>query len=366
MPLRFRIAGCVIFTVLVSCLATAQSLTPQQISAIDNAAAEFLKANNVPAVSIAVGLDGKIGFSKGYGMADVEQQVPTTPKTRFRTGSIAKPMTAVGAMELVDKHKLDLDAPVQQYCPAFPKKQWTVTTKELLAHRAGVHHYLSEQQAANTKHFGSLTDSISGIFGNDDLLFEPGTNMSYTTYGYVVVGCAIEGASGVSYSKYMADNVFGPAGMVNTAVDDNSVLLSNRVHFYEHTSGTLINAPYFDSSDRIPGGGFVSTPEDLVRFAFAVQSGKLVSAELVKQMWTPLSTRPNGSGYGLGWGMPTSTNGRKLISHGGGQVGTTTVLTLAPDDHIAYAIMTNVSGIDLGTLQKAVEQTIFPTKAAMK
>lgn len=350
----------VVLLALLLCIipiAQAQSLTSSQTQSIDSSVAAFMKDTHVPALSVAVGINGKIVFSKGYGSADLEENVPVTPKTRFRTGSIAKPMTAVAAMQLVDGKKLDLKLPIQTYCPAFPKKQWEVTTEELLEHRSGVRHYLTGAEAANTKHYASLSDSITGIFGNDALQFEPGTKMGYSTYGYVVVGCAIEGASGESYTKYMQEHVFDAAGMANTTLDDWAAIVPNRVHFYDVTDGKVANAQFFDSSDRIPGGGYVSTPEDLVHFAFAILDGKLVSKDTVKRMWTPSDTAKNS--YGLGWFLTKNPDGRRIVFHSGGQIGTSTMLTIAPDDHVAYSIMTDVRGINLGKLTEAIETALF-------
>lgn len=352
-----RPAICLVLLLCLASIAHAQSLTSTQSSAIDTAVAAFMKDTHVPALSIAVGINGKIAFSKGYGSADLEENVPVTPKTRFRTGSIAKPMTAVAAMQLVETKKIDLKLPIQTYCPAFPKKQWEVTTEELLEHRSGVRHYTTAPEAANAKHYASLNDSITGIFGNDALLFEPGTKMGYSTYGYVVVGCAIEGASGNPYTKYMQEHVFDAAGMADTAVDDWAAIVPNRVHFYDVTDGKVTNAQFFDSSDRIPGGGYVSTPEDLVHFAFAMLDGKLVAKDTVKEMWTPSDTAK--TSYGLGWFLTKNSDGRRIVFHSGGQIGTSTMLAIAPDDHIAYAIMTDVRGINLGKLTEAIETALF-------
>jgi CubicO group peptidase (beta-lactamase class C family) len=158
---------------------------------VETLAKKTLSREHIPGMSVSVITDGEIVFSRAYGLADVENNVPATPASEFRTASIAKPMTAIAAMQLAREGKLDLDAPVQQYCPAFPTKRsaagkdWPVTTRELLAHRAGVRWYANDTEAKNAKHYDNLNQAIA-VFGNDSLLFEPGTDFRYSSYGYVL------------------------------------------------------------------------------------------------------------------------------------------------------------------------------------
>src|SRR3954447_10287789 len=198
---------------LLSCACLAyQSADPT--AGVDAAVREFQAKTQAPAVTVAVAVDGKITYSKAFGMADVENDVKATPETLIRTGSIAKPITAAAAMTLVEAGKLDLDAPVQKYCPAFPQKQWAITTRELLTHPSGIRHY-KEGEIESTKHYNSMSDGFT-IFAADPLLFEPGTKFSYSTYGYTVAGCVIEGASGEKYFDYVREHVLLPAGMTHT------------------------------------------------------------------------------------------------------------------------------------------------------
>lgn len=176
---------------LVVLLALTISLRAQNTSAdaaarADSAVKEFQTRSLAPAITVAVAIDGKIVYSKGFGSADIENEVKATPETLIRTGSIAKPISAVAAMTLVEAGKLDLDAPVQKYCPAFPQKQWTVTTRQVLGHISGIRHY-KEDEIGSTKHYANMSDGFA-IFANEPLLFEPGTKYSYSTYGYTVGG----------------------------------------------------------------------------------------------------------------------------------------------------------------------------------
>lgn len=329
---------------------------------VDALVRDVMQKQQVPGLTLAVMRNGEIVLSRGYGLADVENKVPATAAAEIHTASIAKPMTAIAAMELVQQGKLDLDAPVQQYCPAFPPKTspdgkpWIVTTRELLAHRAGVRWYRDDGEAKNAKHYANLNDAVKH-FGGEPLLFEPGTEMRYSTYGYVVVGCVIEGASHESYLPFMQKAVFDPADMQSTWADDPREIILHRARGYDlgpdKNKPVLENAPFFDPSDRVPGGGFLSTSEDLVRFAAAVMAGKLVPQATLDLMWKGLSDRDDGSSYGLGWGIG-NVSGWRVVGHNGGQAGTSTTLKLVPASQFAVAVMTNLEGAQLDGLAEAI------------
>ena len=291
-------------------------------------------------MTVAAAIGDRMVYSRAFGTADLENALPATTETLIRTGSIAKPISAAAAMTLVDSGKLDLDAPVQKYCPSFPLKQWPVTTRELLSHTAGIRHY-KDGEIENTRHYMLMSDGFV-IFANDPLLFEPGTAYSYSTYGYTVVGCAIEGASGQRFESYVAEHVLKPAGMTHTFVDDVFEIVPHRARGYQKIQGQVKNAGLMDSSYKIPGGGYVTTAEDLVRFAQALMDGKIVKPETLAQMWTPVKI-PGGkrSVYGLGFSV-LMVDGRKYVTHGGGQQGTSTSLVIIPQRHFAVAAMANM------------------------
>jgi CubicO group peptidase (beta-lactamase class C family) len=272
----------------------------------------------------------------------LENAVPATAETLIRTGSLAKPITAVAAMTLVEAGKLDLDAPIQKYCPAFPQKQWTVTTRELLTHTSGIRHY-KEGEADSTKLFAGMSDGFS-IFASDPLLFEPGTKFSYSTYGYTVVGCVIEGASGQKYFDYLREHVLVPAGMTHTFVDNVFAIIPNRARGYQVKQGKVENAGLMDSSYKVPGGGLVSTAEDIARLGIALMDGKLLKPETLAVMWKPTGVPQlqNGkpSTYGFGFGIQI-VDGQKFIGHSGGQQGTSTDLTFIPDRRFAVVVFAN-------------------------
>lgn len=321
------------------------------MEAIEQRLMEKMAEEQIPGLSIALVVDGQLVWSNGYGTADLENHVPATATTAYRTASIGKPMTATAVMQLVEQGKIDLDAPVQQYCPAFPEKQWTVTTRHLLGHTSGIRHYggpNAEAELFNTVHYNDVITPLD-IFKDDPLLFEPGTAAQYSSFAYNVLGCVVVGASGQDFRTYMHEQVFAPAGMAHTRDDDPNALIPRRAEGYRLTeAGTLLNARAVDMSSKLPAGGFITTAEDLARFAMAVMDHRLVHAETFEQMLTPVRLS-NGEvqGFGLGWGLFPGEEwyGEREAFHGGVTPRVSGMLYLLPDRRFAVALFTNLEGV---------------------
>lgn len=303
---------------------------------------EWVAKNNLPGASVAVGLNGRVAWAEGFGWADIEQRVPVTSLTRFRIGSVSKPLTSVAVGLLYERGKIDLDAPVQKYVPSFPKKRWPISTRQLMGHIAGIRHYKGDE-FLSSKHYDGVLEGLE-IFSHDSLLFRPGTKYSYSTYGWNLVSAVVEAAAGEPFLDFMRREVFAPAGLRHTVPEYMTSIIPDRVGFYEHDKeGRLVNAPYVDNSYKWAGGGFLSTPSDLVRFGFALLDDELLKPETRKMLWTPLHLESGKStGYGLGWGVD-SVDGHQVISHSGGSVGGTTEFMIFPDQHMVVAITTNLT-----------------------
>ncbi|HXY95978.1 MAG TPA: serine hydrolase domain-containing protein [Steroidobacteraceae bacterium] len=329
--------------------AAAQSAAPAAADArLDRIIEDAMQAQQIPAVSVAVLTGDRLAYSKAFGSADLENSVPATPETLIRTGSIAKPITAVAAMTLVESGRLDLDAPVQSYCAAFPPKQWPITARELLSHTSGIRHYLPGEPE-HTIHYQWMADGFA-LFANDPLLFRPGSAYSYSTYGYTVVGCAIEGAAGARFQDYVDEHVLRPAGMTHTFVDSVLEIVPHRARGYQLIDGRVKNSVLMDSSYKIPGGGYVTTAGDLVRFAQALLDGKLVKPATLKEMWTATAVSAKDP-YGLGFALP---EGGRFVLHTGGQSGTSTELFIIPETHSAIAVLANLEHAQLRDLVRAI------------
>lgn len=344
MRTRHRLNHILVLLMVLIAPAAAQTpagLPPDKIEQIEKAITTEMSRQNIPGLSVAIVTENQLRWANGYGFTDLENFVPAKAASVYRLGSISKPITATAAMQLVERGKLNLDAPVQKYCPAFPEKPWPITARYLLGHLSGIRHYKGEE-INSTRHYTNLVDGLH-IFKDEPLLFEPGTRYSYTTYGYTVLGCVAEGASGMKYVDYVRENIFQPAGMDRMRPDNVFEIIPNRAQGYRKAqNGELRNSGLADTSYKIPGGGFCSTVVDLAKFAIALQTGVLLKKETLEQMWTPSKTRDGKEmGYALGWAIDKST---KEVGHGGGQQRVTTFLLILPEKRAALVLMTNLEG----------------------
>lgn len=308
---------------------------------------QAVEEGQLPGLSIAVAVDGETVWSEGFGFADLAEQVPVTPDSRFRVGSVSKPYSAAAVAQLMVDGRLDVDAPIQQYVPSFPEKQWTVTTRQVGGHIAGIRHYEGNENFSDVR-YETVSDGL-GIFADSPLLFEPGTDYSYSSYGWNLVSAAVEGASGQPFLAYMDEHVFGPLGMTHTEADWATEDIEGRVSFYVRgEEGTPIDAPYVDNSYKWAGGGFLSTPEDMIRFAEAHRTTDFLAQEGLDFLMTS-QTLNDGSetGYGFGWSTSFDDAGRHLVGHTGGSVGGTTLLTMNPETGVIVAMAINLSRADL-------------------
>jgi serine beta-lactamase-like protein LACTB len=336
--------------------AAAQSgkLSGEQQTKIERAIATFMASQlGAPGLSVAVVERGAFVWSAGFGMADLEHSVPATTETLYRLGSVSKPITATAALALWERGTLDLDTPVQKYCPAFPQKPWPITTRQLLGHLGGIRSYnvperpysasQSDPEVGNTRHFDNGIEGGLKFFANDPLVAQPGTHFNYATQGYTLVGCAIAGASGKTYADSVRETVLVPAGMLQTRPDDRFAIIPLRTRFYsKDTSGAVVNAEFLDSSYKVPGGGWLSSAPDMARFEVAILADRLVKRATRDVMWTPQmpSDRLGRMVYGLGWQFGT-VEGVNDVTHGGSQQGTSAAILMAPDARAGVVVLTN-------------------------
>jgi len=308
----------------------------------DRQAKEWL-ARGTPGLALAVAVDGRIVYSEGFGYADLEERVPVGPTTKFRIGSISKPLTATALVELVEAGKVDLDAPVRNYVPSFPDKGAAITVRMVAGHLGGIRHYRGEEMNIQ-RHYSNVLEGLK-IFEDDPLVSPPGTKFNYSSYGYNLLSAVIESASGEEFLSYMQGHVFAPMGLVHTAADQNTEIIEQRSRFYELAKDSHPeNAPYVDNSYKWAGGGFLSTAEDLVRFGSLLLQPGFLKADSLKLLFTSQKTNSGEeTGYGMGWGIAKTPSGKLIYEHSGGSVGGTSQLILYPGTHVVIALVTNLS-----------------------
>lgn len=336
-------------------------LPPDPRPEIERLVSAAISKDKIPGLSVAVVSQGRLLYSGAFGDADVENHVPVRENSLFRTASVAKPITATAALALAVAGRLNLDTPIQDYCPAFPKKPWVITSHELLSHRSGIRHYKSETlddpEVSSVHHYAKLSDAFV-LFGKDPLVHQPGTAFLYSTFGYTVLGCVLEGAAGESFPALMKHYVFAPADMQASTIDDARKIVPNRVRGYGLGSDRqLENAPCIDSSDKYPAGGLLTTTTDLAHFIQHLYSGTLLPPKIREEMWTPVTNLSKGRGYALGWGK-YSYRDMKVLAHSGDQQGASATILLIPEKQLGIAILANRENADLGTLAEHVVDAV--------
>ncbi len=303
-------------------------------------------ARGIPGFSVTVAINGKIVYSEGFGYADLEQRVPVWPTTKFRIGSVSKPLTAIALAQLVEAGKLDLDAPIQKYVSSFPEKGAVITARMLAGHLGGIRHY-KEGEVDSQKHYDTVLGGLER-FQNDPLVVPPGTKFSYSSYGYNLLSAAIESAAGENFLEYEREHVFTPLGLRSTVADQPADIIEERARFYSPAKDKQAqNAAFVDNSYKWAGGGFLSTSEDLVEFGSALLQPGFLKAESLALLFTPQKTKDGKeTKYGMGWFVTKSPSGRVVYEHSGGSVGGTSQLMLYPETHLVVAFVCNFSGSD--------------------
>ena len=327
-------------------------LAPAKIEAIEALISAAMTQLGIPGLSVAVVTERRLRWSSAYGTADLENSVPARTETVYRLASVTKPITATAVLQLVESGKVDLDAPIQRYVPAFPAKQWPVTVRHLLSHQSGIRNW-TDEEFHNTRHFATIAESLA-VFKDDPLLFEPGTRTQYTSLGYNLMGAVVEGVSGKPFLQYLHERVFVPAGMEAARGDDVLAIIPNRAPGYQTTAeGELRNSPMSDTSNRTAGGGLVATADDVARFAIAFQKGALLKAATAQASFGRQRTRDRRlTGYGLGW-IVGGTAERTEVFHTGGQPRVSTVLYMIPRSGVAVVLLCNLEGVSTPLLDLA-------------
>jgi serine beta-lactamase-like protein LACTB len=308
-----------------------------------------------PGIAIAVSVDGETVWSEGFGYADLEHRIPMWPSVKFRVGSISKSMTAAAVATLVENGRLDLDAPIQHYVPTFPEKAHPITTRQLGGHLAGIRHYRGDENFIRDP-YPTVLDALS-IFKGDPLLHEPGTAFAYTSYGFNLISTVVAGAADEPFLDYMRDAVFRPLGMRDTVADFVTPIVPGRTRYYVRDADRrVVNAPFVNNSYKWAGGGFLSTTEDVLRFANAHLDDEFLSEASRKLLFTEQNTRDGeGVGYGLGWFIRTRDDGRRLLSHSGGSVGGTSLMVMEPETGVVVVGLINLTGANNGVVREVLD-----------
>lgn len=319
--------------------------------------------NQLPSMSAAVGINGDLVWAGAIGYADLDEKVPASSDTRYRIGSISKSITAAAVMRMSEKGTLDINSPFNVYVKDFPEANTGYTIKHLLSHQAGIRHYAKGfSENYNTKEYAS-TNAAASIVKNDALLFTPGAGFNYSTYGYNLLALAMESATSLSLEEIMTRDVFVPNGMSATHFDNaNLPAAAHTAEPYLVIGNSLFEAPAANLSDRYAGGGYLSTPTDLVKFGNALIGNHFLAEESKKTLWTPVPLADgamNPENYALGYRVGQDEMGR-FVHHGGMSIGGYSFLIIYPDLGIVMAFASNFTPMEspfdrLGEAKKVVQ-----------
>ncbi len=326
-----------------------------------------LTEHSLPGLSVAVAVGGEIVWAEGFGWADIDNRVPVTPATRFRIGTASTALTSAAAGLLLEKGRLKLDDKIQTYVPAFPQYQWPVTLRQLMGHTAGVAHDGGDEGPLFSQHCERPVEALKYFSGYErELLFEPGTDYHYSSYGWITVSAAIEAAAEEPFLGFMRKQVFEPLGMRDTTADSAREPIPNRTTCYfprfaaNPRYGLQLTRP-LDYSCYAGSSVFLSTPSDLVRFALAINSGKLLQPATVQLLQTSQRLiSGEETGYGLGWDLETvEMKGKQtgLVGHDGEVLGGMVASFMTfPEYGIVVSVASNISYADTFSLAVKIAQ----------
>jgi CubicO group peptidase (beta-lactamase class C family) len=310
--------------------------------------------------TVLVAESGKIIYKKGFGLADMEWNIPNKPDTKFRLGSITKQFTSLLILQLVEEGKLSLEDKLSDILPYYRADTgMKVTIHHLLTHTSGIPSY------TNLPNFGREisrnpypVEEFVKKFCSGDLEFEPGAKFSYNNSGYFLLGAVIEKISGKPYEKILEERIFKPLGMKNSGFDHHDTIMPNRASGYEQSLEGYSNAPYLDMSLPYAAGSLYSTVEDLFIWDQALYSDRLLSVKTKELIFKPHVQNPGGA-YGYGWAvgkkkLPQSKREVSFVAHGGGINGFNTLIERYVDDKHLIVLLNNTGGTNLGEMSTAI------------
>lgn len=331
-----------------------------------------LQAQNLPGLSVAVGAGGQIVWAEGFGWASLEKRTPVGPETRFRIGTASIALTSAAVGLLLEQGRLNPDEDIQTYVPAFPRKEWPVTLRQLMGHVAGVRNDGGDEGPLFSHHCERPVDALEH-FAERPLLFEPGHAYRYSSYGWIVVSAAVEAAADESFLDYMRKQVFEPLGMDDTRAD--AVTESAAVRATPYFPRFAADPRYgpdpmrdIDLSCYAGSSVFVSTPSDLVRFGSAMGNGPLLQPATVQLLQTSQRLASGEeTGYGLGWDLEPVTLAGGLtgaVGHDGELLGGMVAsLMMFREQDLVVAVTSNISYADTSGIASSIAQAFAEAAA---
>ena len=345
-----------LFLVLISNLSLAQTKV-EQIEELISTYKEYGKFNG----SVLVSDQGKVIYKKGFGMANMEWDIPNQPNTKHRLGSITKQFTAMLILQLVAEGKLELQTPITTYLPDYPKASGDrITCHHLLTHTSGIPNYTSFPKFMADESRNPYTPKkFLEKFAHKTLDFTPGEKFSYSNSGYFLLGVIIETLSGKSYEQMLHEKIFIPLEMNESGYDNHMDILKNRATGYEKQGRDYVNSDYLDMTIPYAAGSMYSTVEDLYKWDQALYTTKILPEEYMSMYFKPQISAWGDAHYAYGWGVGYTTIGSSkdsiyTIGHGGGINGFNTNITRTTSDKSLIVLLNNTGGAPLNDMTEAI------------
>jgi D-alanyl-D-alanine carboxypeptidase len=350
---------CLIVPLIRPATGRAEGLGPETVPAIDKIVAKELEKKAAASLAVGVVKDGRLVLARGYGYADLENDVPATAETVYRLGSITKQFTAMAVMQLAEQGKLSIDDELTKFLPDYPVQGHKVTVRNLLNHTSGIKSYTSLPNFFKRARQELSRDEMLGMFKDEPFDFDPGTAWRYNNSGYYLLGVIIEKASGERYGEYLWEHIFRPLGMSATRYGDTTPIIRHRAQGYRPGLFGLENDSPISMSAPGAAGALVSSVLDLIKWHQALEAGALISAASYESLYQPTKladgkTQP----YGFGWGV-SEGYGRHRLGHGGGINGFSTMIARYPDDRLAVIVLSNTAGANVGSVESRIAKVML-------
>ncbi len=314
------------------------------VKQLDSIAAAPVLRNAVTGIAVAVVRGRDTLLFKGYGFADVENQVPVTPTTVFRIGSVTKQFTSAAVMQLVERGQVGLDDDISKYISSYSAHGRRIPIRQLLNHTSGIPSYTDiGARFGAVSRLDLAPDSLIAIVAHDSLQFEPGTHFYYNNTGYFMLGMVLERVTGKKYGAYLEESLFKASGLGQTKYCDTRRLIPSRAQGYDRAPAGFMNTDFLSMQLPFAAGSLCSTIGDLVSWTQQLATGRVVTAASWRQMTTPV-VLPSGRPMTYGFGLTSDTiGGRQIISHGGGINGFSSYLSYVPRDSLVVVVLANTS-----------------------
>jgi CubicO group peptidase (beta-lactamase class C family) len=305
------------------------------------------KAQKIPGVSLAVCRNGKIVTASGYGLANVELDVPVTPETIFQTGSVGKQFTSMAVMMLVEEGRIGLEDHLTKYIPESPAAWKDVTIRELLTHTSGIADYGGEEETMGKGVINFRKDyteeELVQAFAKMPMDFRPGEKWSYSNTGYVLLGIVIHRVAGKFYGDFLQERIFQPLGMASTRIISEADIVPHRSSGYRLVKGELKNQEWVSPTlNTTADGALYTNVLDLAKWDAALYTTRLVKQTSLDAIWTPVKLNDGKTyPYGFGWDLAPK-NGHRAVSHDGAWQGFTMSISRYLDDRLTVIVMTNL------------------------